>query len=142
MSSSQKAKEKEESVLGVDQGTEEKDFSGDEHENGEAAGAPSDNAPESSSTSKKRKKKSKAARALNALRGKQEIPQELVDRVVDQVKTEQSENAADVNEGNVRAALEQLKIMDVIQGKTGVGGKNKKDMGEHKVLISQLPPRI
>lgn len=86
-----------------------------------------------SSSKKKKKKKSKAIRALNALRGKQEIPQAIVDQVLDTVKAEGGEDAAGADEATVRAALEQLKIMDVVQGKAGLGGRNKKDMGEHKV---------
>jgi len=93
--------------------------------------APEDNQP--STSQKKKKKKSKAVKALNALRGRSEIPQEVVNRVMDKVKEGHGEGTLDGNEENVRAALEHLKIMDVVKGKAGVGGKNKKDMGQHKV---------
>jgi glycylpeptide N-tetradecanoyltransferase len=87
----------------------------------------------STSSKKKKKKKSKAIKVLNALRGKQEIPQAVVDQVLDKVKAQGGSDAAGADEASVRAALEQMKIMDVAQGKAGIGGKNKKDMGEHKV---------
>lgn len=90
-------------------------------------------APQPSTSSKKKKKKSKAMKALNALRGKADIPQEMVAQVLDKVKTQGGDDVAGANEETVRAALEQMKIMDVVQGKAGIGGKNKKDMGEHKV---------
>jgi glycylpeptide N-tetradecanoyltransferase len=88
------------------------------------------------SQSHKKKKKSKALRALNALRGK-EIPQEIVDSVLEKVKAEEQATGSPIASGadadSVRSALEQLKILEVLKGNTGIGGKNKKDMGEHKV---------
>ena len=33
----------------------------------------------------------------------------------------------------VRLALEQMKLKEVLQGKAGIGGKNKKDTVGHKV---------
>jgi len=87
----------------------------------------------STSQKKKKKKKSKIAKLLGG-GGKDEIPQQLVDRVLDQVKGERAAvGSEDVNVDNVREALEQLKIMDVVRGKAGLGGLNKKDVGEHKV---------
>ena len=84
-----------------------------------------------SSTSQKKKKKKKK-KFLGG--GKDEIPQDLVNRVLDKVKGDGvvagSEN---LNAENVREALEQLKIMEVAKGKVGLGGVNKKDIGEHKV---------
>jgi glycylpeptide N-tetradecanoyltransferase len=85
------------------------------------------------STSQKKKKKKKIKKALNALRAKDEIPQQVVNRVMDKVKEGHGEGSLNANEENVRAALEQLRIMDVAKGKAGLGGKNKKDMGQHKV---------
>jgi glycylpeptide N-tetradecanoyltransferase len=93
---------------------------------------PEDNQP-STSQKKKKKKRSKAVKALNALRGKNDIPQDLVNHVIDKVKEVHGEGAPEGNEANVRAALEHLKITEVVKGKAGIGGKNKKDMGEHKV---------
>lgn len=84
-----------------------------------------------SSTSQKKKKKKKK-KFLS--RGKDEISQDLVDRVLDQVKGDGAVAGSDnVNAENVREALEQLKIMEVAKGKVGLGGLNKKDVGEHKV---------
>ncbi|KAG6898342.1 hypothetical protein C0992_009017 [Termitomyces sp. T32_za158] len=88
----------------------------------------SDIASPSTSSGKKKKKKSKAAKALNALRGG-EIPQQLIDRVLDEVKAEGSTASTQANQENVREALERLKIMDVVKGKAGIGGTNKKDIG-------------
>ena len=84
-----------------------------------------------SSTSQKKKKKKKK-KFLGG--GKDEIPQKLVDRVLDKVKEDSSlAGSDDVNAENVREALEQLKIMEVAKGRAGLGGVNKKDVGEHKV---------
>jgi len=109
--------------------------SSDHDSEGEELNAADDAAATSTSTSqkKKKKKKSKAKKLLNAIRGNDEIPQEVVDRVLDKVKAEGSINSAELNADNVRLALEELKIMDVVRGKAGLGGYNKKDMGEHKV---------
>lgn len=83
-----------------------------------------------SSTSQKKKKKKKK----KFLGGKDDIPQNLVDRVLDQVKQDGAvASPDDINAENVREALEQLKIMEVAKGKVGLGGVNKKDIGEHKV---------
>lgn len=87
----------------------------------------------STSQKKKKKKKSKISNALNALRGRNDIPQELVDQVLDKVKAEGSVGSEAANAESVRQALEQIKIMDVVKGKAGIGGLNRKDMGEHKV---------
>lgn len=86
----------------------------------------------SPSTSKKTRR-SKVSKALDALRGKSEIPQALVDHVLDKVKAEGTAESSEATQQNVREVLEQLKLMDVMQGKAGLGGVNKKDVGEHKV---------
>ena len=86
----------------------------------------------SPSTSKKTRR-SKISKALDALHGKSEIPQALVDQVLDKVKAEGTPGSSEATQQNVREVLEQLKIMDVMKGKAGLGGVNKKDVGEHKV---------
>ncbi|EIW85083.1 N-myristoyl transferase [Coniophora puteana RWD-64-598 SS2] len=96
----------------------------------------------SSSKKKKKKKKSKAAKALNALKGKKELPQELVDRVLEGVTAEHGENSPAANEEAVRQALEQLKVMDMLKGKAGLGGRGKKAMGEHKFWATQPVPQL
>ena len=53
------------------------------------------------------------------------------------VRKENGENAA-VDEQTVRTALDELKIMDVVKGKAGIAGRGKKDLGEHKVLVTIL----
>lgn len=104
------------------------DSDGENHDQVSVAGESS--APSTSNSSKKKKKKkSKAKRLL----GKDGIPQEVVDQVLDKVKAEGGPASLEVNAENVREALKQMKIMDVVQGKAGIGGLNKKDMGEHKV---------
>ncbi|KAJ7097834.1 N-myristoyl transferase [Mycena belliarum] len=95
-----------------------------------------------SAKKKKKKKKSKAAKALAALRGKSEIPQELVDHVLDKVKADGATGSEEANEDNIRQALEALKIMDVAKGKAGLGGHNKKDMGVHKFWATQPVPQL
>ncbi len=83
---------------------------------------------------KNKKKKSKAAKLLNALKGQREVPQELVDTVMEKVR----EQEGHADESEVRAALEQLKIGGLIEGKAGLFGRGKKDMGDHKVRFSNL----
>ncbi|KAJ7774485.1 N-myristoyl transferase [Mycena maculata] len=99
-------------------------------------------ATSSTSQKKKKKKKSKAARALAAIRGRSEIPQELVDHVLEKVKADGAAGSDEATEDNVREALEQLKIMDVAKGKAGLGGHNKKDMGAHKFWATQPVPQL
>ncbi|KAG2054729.1 N-myristoyl transferase [Suillus hirtellus] len=98
--------------------------------------------PQASSSKPKKKKKSKAAKVLNAMRGKNEIPQELISHVVDRVAAEHGSNTPAANEDNVRQALEQMKIMDVIKGKSGIAGRGKKAMGEHKFWATQPVPQL
>ncbi|KAJ6496956.1 N-myristoyl transferase [Mycena vitilis] len=95
-----------------------------------------------SSSKKKKKKKSKAAKALAAIRNRSEIPQELVDHVLDKVKADGAAGSEEANEDDVRQALEQLKVMDVVKGKAGLGGHNKKDMGAHKFWATQPVPQL
>jgi glycylpeptide N-tetradecanoyltransferase len=82
---------------------------------------------------KKKSKKSKAMKALSALSGKEEIPQDLVNQVLDKAKAGHAGGAAGIDEEAVRMTLEQMRVLDTLTGKVGIGGKNKKDVGEHKV---------
>lgn len=82
---------------------------------------------QTSSSKKKKKKKSKLARILNPVSGA--VEDKLVETVLEKVKAEH----ADADEDSVRAALQQLNLKDVIAGKSGLGGKNQKDTGGHKV---------
>ena len=76
---------------------------------------------------------------LNSLKpGQKDIPQTLVDRVMERVREEHGPDAPGTDEETVRKALEQLKIMDVVQGKAGVAGRGEKDLGTHKVCIDVL----
>lgn len=76
---------------------------------------------------KKKKKKSKLARLLNPVTAVAE--DKIVETVLEKVKAEH----ADADEDTVRVALQQLNLKDVISGKSGLGGKNQKDTGGHKV---------
>lgn len=84
-------------------------------------------APTSSSKKKKKKKKSKLAKLLNPISGS--VEDKIVDTVIEKVKAEH----IDADEDTVRAALQQLNLKDVIAGKSGLGGKNQKETGGHKV---------
>ncbi|KAI6005702.1 N-myristoyl transferase [Pisolithus albus] len=98
-------------------------------------------ASQPSSSKPQRKKRSKVSKALNKIRGK-EIPQSIVNHVVEQVKVEQGSDSPAADPDAVRAALEQLKIMDVLKGKAGVAGRGKKAMGEHKFWATQPVPQM
>jgi glycylpeptide N-tetradecanoyltransferase len=135
--SSQKAKVEEIDNTDDPERVAEDGSSSEPDDDSEAAGVAESSQP-SSSSKKKKKKKSKAMRVLNALKGKHEIPQAIVDQVLDTVKAKGGQDAANANEADVREALEQMKIMDVVQGKAGIGGKNKKDLGEHKVIVLRV----
>ncbi|KAK7693731.1 hypothetical protein QCA50_003303 [Cerrena zonata] len=108
---------------------------------------PSASTPSTSGKSKK-KKRSKAARALNALRGggKDSVPQEVVDVVLNKVRNEHGDSVPGgpdaVNEETIRLALQQMKLKEMLQGKTGIGGKNAKDVGAHKFWNTQPVPHF
>ncbi|KAG9123077.1 glycylpeptide N-tetradecanoyltransferase [Ceratobasidium sp. 392] len=109
------------------------------------SGSESDEAPAEETTKaagkakKKKKKKSKAAKLLAAARGN-ELPDEVVAQVTTAVQ--QQEEHKDVDEDEVRKALKAMKIMEMLQGKTGIGGKNAKDLGEHKFWKTQPVPQL
>jgi glycylpeptide N-tetradecanoyltransferase len=106
-------------------------------EQAEESTVPSNEGPSTSSGSgkKKKKKKSKAAKFLNKLKGNddEEIPQEVVDTVMEEIRAQGTLSPEELTAENIRHALQQMKMLDVVQGKAGVGGINAKDMGEHKV---------
>ena len=114
----------------------ESDSGGDsDEEHGAPDNVDTPGAGSSSQSKKKKKKKRKAAaKILSALNPNSKgVPQPLVDAVVEKMRAEHGENAPGADEDTVRKALEQLKIVDVIKGKAGIGGKGKKDTGGHKV---------
>ncbi|KAF9265466.1 N-myristoyl transferase [Marasmius fiardii PR-910] len=129
-----------ENVIDTTQDSEDhEDFEEDE----EGVDLQENDAVAPSSSSKKKKKRSKVQKMLNALSGKsEEIPQEVVDRVLEEVKAKGGEGSEQANPDIVRQALEQMKIMDVVKGKAGVGGVNKKQMGEHKFWATQPVPQL
>lgn len=108
----------------------------DEEDNQETT--PSNEPSSSSGGKKKKKKKSKALKLLSALKPQETVPQAIVDQVMQKVKADDPSNA-NVSESDVRKALDQLKLMEVLKGKSGLGGKNRKDMGEHKVCLVCFP---
>lgn len=85
--------------------------------------------PQATSSKKKKKKKSKLAKILNPLSGA--VEDKIVETVLEKVKAEH----ADTDEDTVRTALQQLNLKDVVAGKSGLGGKNPKDTGGHKVRV-------
>lgn len=113
------------------------DHDGNDAEDGSEDDVPVDETSTVGAGKKKKKKKSKAARALAALTGKPQVPQELVDRVLEQAKADglPGVRTEDLTEETVRLALDELRIVDVVKGKAGLGGINKKDMGEHKACL-------
>ena len=122
----------EEVVENVEDGQNDE---GDSHgEDQEQPQASSSSAPTpSGSKKKKNKKKSKLSKILQP---SGEVPQQLVNHVVKEVQAKHGAGTEGTDEASVRAILEQLKIIDVLKGKSGLGGKNRKDMGEHKVSLS------
>jgi glycylpeptide N-tetradecanoyltransferase len=110
---------------------EQTDSESEAHDLSQAAG--SSTRASASSSKKKKKKKSKMSKAINAMKGQSEIPDEIVHEVLDKVKLDGGVPEENLTVENIREALKQLKIMDVVQGKAGIGGTNQKDMGEHKV---------
>ena len=107
---------------------------GDESSSDSEAEVPASASAESgpSRPSKKKKKRSKVSRAISALKG-DSVPQAIVDRVVAKVKEEHGEDSPAADEDAVRQLLKQLKLRDVAEGKAGLGGKHRKDAGDHKV---------
>ncbi|KAF8965241.1 N-myristoyl transferase [Flammula alnicola] len=143
MSNPQKQKAKEPEIIDATDSSDDHSESEREEHGGELDAAGETVAPSPSTSSKKKKKKrSKAKRLLNAIRGKDEIPQEVVDQVLDKVKAEGGPGSLEANAENIREALQQMKIMDVVQGKAGIGGFNKKDLGEHKFWGTQPVPQL
>lgn len=149
--SSSKSKEKQVAEPDADQDSvedvEDVDDTGsdisDDEQTATGSTLPEGNTP-STSSKKKKKKRSKALKALNALRtGHGDgIPQKLVDAVLDKVREEGGDQAASADAATVRLALEQMKIKDVIQGKSGIGGLNRKDAGDHKFWTTQPVPQL
>ncbi|KIJ16792.1 hypothetical protein PAXINDRAFT_131704 [Paxillus involutus ATCC 200175] len=137
MSSSSQTAPNQDTRDTAQEGDQEDNFSGSDH--GRADGDATPKAPQASS-SKRKKKKSKVAKVLNTLRGN-EIPQTLVDQVVEEATAEQGANAPAIDAETVRQALEQMKVMDVLKGKAGVAGREKKSMGEHKFWVTQPVPQ-
>lgn len=111
--------------------------SGDDSEDDEPTAGPSEPTPSASASKKKKKKRSKVAKMINKLKGN-EVPQMVVEKVMEEVKKDGNPDTQGLDESQVRAILEQLKINDVLQGKAGLGGKNKKDAGDHKVRCDLL----
>lgn len=104
-----------------------------EHESSsESDAAPADDSGKAAGKAKKKKKKkkSKAAKLIAAARGN-DVPDEIIGEVLKQVQKEDEHK--NVDEEEVRKALQAMKVMDMLKGKTGLGGKNAKDLGEHKV---------
>ncbi|KAI0819520.1 N-myristoyl transferase [Trametes gibbosa] len=147
-SSQQKAKEKEiveqAATLANSDGDVPSGSEGSEDEQDAAGSSSAQIATPSTSSKKKKKKRSKAVKALSALRGggKDAIPEDVVKIVLDKVRAEGGEAVAGADQESVRTALEQMKLMELLQGKAGVGGRGKKDTGGHKFWNSQPVPQL
>ena len=106
-------------------------------EQAESSTVPSNEGPSTSAANgkKKKKKKSKASKLLNKLKGddEEELPQEVVETVMEEIRAQGTLSPEELTAENIRAALQQMKMLDVVKGKAGIGGINSKDMGEHKV---------
>ncbi|EPS95440.1 hypothetical protein FOMPIDRAFT_1032890 [Fomitopsis schrenkii] len=141
---SQKAKEKQVAEPVQEHEADDGEETGSEGSEDEPAGPSLPESSTQSSSKKKKKKRSKALKALNALRpgGKDGISDALVNTVLQKVREEGGEEAAQADAASVRLALEQMKIKDVIEGKAGIGGKHKKDMGNHKFWGTQPVPQL
>ncbi|EAU88866.1 N-myristoyl transferase [Coprinopsis cinerea okayama7 len=117
----------------------------DSDEEGSNTGSePEQDQPESSSApaQKKSKKRSKASKILSKIKGDEDIPDEVVQTVAEKVKATGQVNAEELTPERIREALQQMKIMDVVKGKAGVGGKNQKDTGKHKFWSTQPVPQL
>ncbi|KZV85284.1 N-myristoyl transferase [Exidia glandulosa HHB12029] len=104
---------------------------------GEDTLAPADGPSSSTAAPKKKKKKKSKLAKLTA-----SIPQPVVDEVLKRVKEQVGEDNPDATEENVRKTLDDMKVMDYVKGKSGLGGKNRKDMGEYKFWKTQPVAQI
>ena len=73
--------------------------------------------------------------ALKGDAGKDAIPDDVVQIVLDKVKAEGGSVVASTDAEAVPMALEQMKLREVFQGKAGVGDKSRKETGGHKVRV-------
>lgn len=105
-----------------------------------------------SSGRKKKGKKKKAVQALkNALSRNDSAPgtKAVVDAITQKVMEKQREQAGgsdeELNQARTRREVEEvmrrLKLADVLAGKSGLGGKHKKDMADHKFWATQPVPK-
>jgi len=78
------------------------------------------------------KKISKVSEALDLLRQKTEIIQELADNVLEKVKADGAPGLTEATGENIRRILEQLTFNGLMKGKSTLGGIGK-DLKEHKV---------
>ncbi|KAG8932344.1 glycylpeptide N-tetradecanoyltransferase [Tulasnella sp. 418] len=150
---SSSGKRVEDIVEGEDDQAQQSNESEDEVQDPSSSGQPSTSSqPQASgsgsSSKKKKKKKGKAVQAINnvlaSASGSKDISDKLVAHVTEQVKADNpnNEEVRQISEEEVRKALQILKAVDVMQGKTGLGGKNAKDMGEYKFWKTQPVPQL
>lgn len=126
---------------GAEDGSGSGSGSGSEEEPSVDASSPQASSSAGTSQKKKKKKRAKVSKALNALKGQKQVPQAVVDEVLEKVKEEHGD-VEGVDEQTVRMALDHLKIMDYAKGKTGIAGKGKKDAGDHKFWSTQPVPQL
>lgn len=127
--------------------TDDVEHQKEEEDNSDDGGAePGENvgaAEPSSSTTVSKSKKSKKKKKSKTDKAGKDIPQEVVDHVVSEIRQKHGAAEAEkIDEAQIRATLDQLKILEVLKGKTGIGGKNRKEMGEHKFWATQPVPQF
>lgn len=86
------------------------------------------------------RKESKAAKVLTAVASKasgKKVPHEVVDMLSSRVKEVQPE-LDEIGPNEMRKLIGELKLKDMLDGRSGLGGKNKKDVGEHKVCLHRF----
>ncbi|KAL7412618.1 Myristoyl-CoA:protein N-myristoyltransferase, N-terminal domain-containing protein [Mrakia frigida] len=103
---------------------------------------------------KKKKKRSKAKKTMDKIKsalpgGDKDIPDEILDRVmqeVDKLPADQKTDQ-DLNQDNVRSALKAMNLMRMLESHSKNGGfvepeAHKKDAGDHKFWKTQPVPQV
>ncbi|KAG6376461.1 N-myristoyl transferase [Boletus reticuloceps] len=98
----------------------------------------SPDAPQASSSKRKKKKKSKVGRALDLLRGNA-APHPIVDHAV---TAGQGDGVPPPATEAILQALNQLRLVDALKGKSSETGRAKHALGEHKFWATQPVPQL
>jgi glycylpeptide N-tetradecanoyltransferase len=60
-------------------------------------------------------------------------PQGVVDAIHVRIKEDHPE-LRDIDANKIQEMLEKLRLKDILESRSGLGGKNRKDISEHKVI--------